>query len=82
MRIFVRVPRYVCGALLYIGGKGGMRHFPPVLLAAGCVTWDPWVLVGAGMKYDPPPSLKGVHAGGLDNNNNNNNNSRGGTGGT
>ena len=50
-----------------------MRHFPPVLLAARPCGVGSWVSVGGGMKYDPPPSLKGVHAGRLDYYNNNNN---------
>ena len=30
-----------------------------VLLAAGGVTWNPWVLVGGGMKQGPSPSRVG-----------------------
>ena len=49
-----------------------MRHFPPVLLAAGCVTWDPWVLVGGGHEIGPPsfPCRESMTDGRLQDNNN------------
>ena len=51
--------RTLRGALSHIGGKGGKRQFPPVLLGAHSCGVTPLGVSGGGMKNDPPPSRIG-----------------------